>query len=248
MWGRPERVLVVPAVVYEVWWERLGLGVMPYPLVVFQHGDDQHEREKVRTWASQWLAHHGLGERLAEALRIVADHEVELALVHTDREGQSRIGCFRRRGTVLRVVLRGDSVELAWLGDASLPGAAVAALPQCEAGRGQSVQVPADALALSGARWQQSGLISDGVEPLVAAGANRLQAQRFLTIYSGTSAMGQASAIRPVPGRSASVSAAHVSWLDTPEGRYVASVSGGYLTVAPANAGALSTRFAELLA
>ncbi|MFB9908887.1 ESX secretion-associated protein EspG [Allokutzneria oryzae] len=244
---RGQRTLRVPAVVYEVCWERLGLGVMPYPLVVFQHGDDVEQRAHARAWAADWLARHGLGEDLAAALHVVADHEIELALVHIDRDGQSRVGCFRRGGVALRVVLRDDTVELTWLGDVSLPSAAVAALPVRGAGRGQSVQVPAEALAKSGVGWQRSGMISDGVGPLMAAGADRLQAQRFLTIYSAAAEMGQASAIRPVPGRSASVSLAQVSWLDTPEGRYVSSVRSGYLTVAPVTPSALATRFAELM-
>ncbi|WP_086823199.1 ESX secretion-associated protein EspG [Allokutzneria sp. NRRL B-24872] len=245
MWGR--RTLLVPAVVYEVWWERLGLGVMPFPLVVFQHGADEHERARARAWAEGWVAWHGLGDELTGALRVVAEHEVELALVHTDREGQKRIGCFRKGRNVLRAVIRGDGVELQWLADASLPGAAVGALPERGAGRGQSAQVPVEALAKCGDDWQRSGLISDGVAALVNAGADRLQAQRFLTVYSAADAMGQASVVQPRHGRSAALSIDPLSWLDTAEGRYVTSVNGGQVTLAPVSAAALGTRFAELL-
>ncbi|GAA3993415.1 hypothetical protein GCM10022247_10960 [Allokutzneria multivorans] len=244
---RGRRALRVPAVVYEVWWERLGLGVMPFPLVVFQHGADSDERGRARAWAEGWVAWHGLGDELAEALRVVADHDIELALVHTDREGQNRIGCFRKGRSVLRVVLHGDSVELAWLADTSLPSAAVGALPVRGAGRGQSAQVPVEALTKCGDDWKRSGLISDGVAALIDVGADRLQAQRFLTVYSAADAMGQASAVQPRQGRSAALSTDPLSWLDTGEGRYVTTVNGGQVTLAPVSAAALGTRFAELL-
>ncbi|MFB9902530.1 ESX secretion-associated protein EspG [Allokutzneria oryzae] len=244
----------VPAVVYEVCWERLGLGVMPYPLVVLQHGVDDQERAHAKAWASDWLAQHGLGdavrvgEALSSALHAIAHAGSELAVLYADHSGQTRIGSFAHGHACLRVVWHGDTIDLTWMDRDEHVRGVVAALPSCRPGKGQSGQVPAAALERAGAAWADSGAISAAEDRLVASGAERAQARRFLTTYSSTTALGQATALRPHPQKDVrAIARSPVTFVDTPDGRYSITERSNWLTLSPIDQHLMLTRLTELL-
>ncbi|WP_168200968.1 ESX secretion-associated protein EspG [Allokutzneria sp. NRRL B-24872] len=240
--------------VYEVCWERLGLGVMPYPLVVLQHGVNGDERARAQEWAAGWLAHHGLGDAvrigdpIAEALHAVAHASSELAVLYADEAGQTRIGSFVRGNACLRAVWRGDEVELTWMDRDDHARGVVDALPRCRAGKGQSGQVPAKALEHAAQAWEGSGAISAAEDRLVAAGAERAQARRFLDAYSSATAMGQATALKPQPHKdNKAIARTPMTFVDTPEGRYSITERANWLTISPVDERLMATRLGELL-
>ncbi|MCP3801695.1 ESX secretion-associated protein EspG [Allokutzneria sp. A3M-2-11 16] len=244
----------VPAVVYEVCWERLGLGMMPYPLVVVQHGVDDEGRAHAKAWAAEWLARHRLGDAvriddaLSGALHAIAHANSELAVLYADQAGQTRIGSFLHGRACLRAVWRGDTIDLTWLDRDDHARGVVEALPQCRPGRGQPGQVPAAALEQAGTAWADRGAITAAEDSLVAAGAERAQARRFLVAYSATTAMGQATALRPQPHKeNRAIARSPVTFLDTPDGRYSITERSNWLTLSPVDQNLLATRLAELL-
>jgi len=244
----------LPALVYEVCWERLQLGVMPFPLVVFQHGRDGGERAAFREQATRWLVEQGLGDatrigdELAEALRTMADFEVELTTLYSGHSGQYRIGCFAKEGRVLRVVLHRNTLELVWVHRAGMPASVLEVLPPYGPGEPPELRVPADPLAEAGQAWALTGRISDGVHRLTQAGADPGQAERFLDLYASADAIGQASALRPdeVTGHRR-VAAAPLTFLDTTTGRYAVLREQGWLVLRPAGPDDMLDQLAGLL-
>ncbi|MFB9905241.1 ESX secretion-associated protein EspG [Allokutzneria oryzae] len=235
----------IPAPVYEVCWARLGLGVMPFPLVVLRTSDDPDDHSAVQARAAHWLREHDLGDEhrigpeLTEALRTIADFDMELAVVYTEHEVQTRIGSFARGGRALRAVLRADTVELRWIETELLAASALAVVPEYGPGTASPVRVAADDLARAGRHWERSGVIRE---------TGRVDAERFLGIYATATAVGQASALRPSTPRSCKlVAQSPVTWLDTPEGRYAVTHSDGWMSLAAASSGTVSRHLSGLL-
>ena len=225
---RPVSLPPVPAPVYETCWNLLGLGVMPFPLVVLGHStDDAAERERTRGWLSE----HGLGSgdrvgpELTAALRVIADFDDELAVVYADEPGQTRVGCFTRGAEGLRAVLRGDAVELSWIDPARTAESAMAAIPARAAALVPGPRSAAD----------DSGASSGNAE--------------FFAVYSTATAFGRATSVSRTPDRIGTrVSEVPVTWLDTPAGRYSITTTDGQLTLAPAAPAALLTQLRALFA
>ncbi|GGM52661.1 hypothetical protein GCM10012275_24560 [Longimycelium tulufanense] len=245
----------IPTLVYEVLWERLDLGVMPFPLVVFQHGRDDRERSIFKQRAYEWLQGQGLGDEmrldteLDTALRTMANFDVELTLFYSDQEGQTRIGCFAAGGRALRVVLRGDEIDLAWTRTTHMAASALELLPAYGPGWTQSLRVPGTALEHAGKAWHESGMRTEAVRMLAESGADPRQADRFLQLYSTAHAIGQASALRPGPRRDRWLTAdSPLTFIDTDTGRYAITQQGGWLTLAPADSRGMLSRLAGLLA
>ncbi|MCP3798964.1 ESX secretion-associated protein EspG [Allokutzneria sp. A3M-2-11 16] len=218
----------VPAPVYETCWNLLGLGVMPFPLVVLGHSaDDAAER------TSGWLNEHGLsggsdahvGPELAAALRVIADFDDELAVVYADEPGQTGVGCFIRGADGLRAVLRGNAVELSWIDPARAAESAMAVIP------------PRAAALVPGPR---SAADDSG------DGAGNAE---FLAVYSTATAFGRATTVSRTPDRTGTrVSEVPVTWLDTPAGRYSITTADGQLTLAPVGPAALLEQLRGLFA
>ncbi|MFB9905242.1 ESX secretion-associated protein EspG [Allokutzneria oryzae] len=211
----------IPAPVYEACWNLLGLGVMPFPLVVLGHSEQGRER------TGSWLGEHGLGNgtrvgpELAGALRVIADFDVELALVFADETGQTRVGCFVRGAEGLCAVLRGDEVRLTWIDPARLAESALAAVPERAA-----ALVP---------------------EPRAAAEDDRAPGE-FFDVYSTATAFGRATSLSRCGDRIGTrVSEVPVTWLDTPDGRYSITTADGQLTLTPAGPAALLAQLRGLL-
>ncbi|SDN15589.1 ESX secretion-associated protein EspG [Allokutzneria albata] len=220
----------VPAPVYETCWNLLGLGVMPFPLVVLGHSaEDAEERTR------DWLGEHGLGggdvhvgPELAAALRVIADFDDELALVYADEPGQTRVGCFRRGAEGLRAVLRGDAVELSWIDPERAAESAMAVIPARAAALVPEPRSAAD-------DSEDSGAVSGNTE--------------FFAVYSTATAFGRATSVSRTPDRTGSrVSEVPVTWLDTPAGRYSITTADGQLALAPAAPAALLAQLRALFA
>ncbi len=243
----------LPAWVYEVVWEHLDLGVMPYPLAIAQHGEDDTERARLKDQVGDWLERQaemdgGFGPELNRAMHTIAGFDTELAVVYTDRQRQIRIGCFGHGETGLRVVLQDEVLHLAWVESAYLAASAVEVLPAYGAGDSQSVQIPVAAIPEAMRVWRDTGMLTSAVAVLGRAGADVRQAEKFLRIFATSTGAGQVSALRPSGYLHRKLTAeSPVMLLDAPTGRYALSGRAGWLTLAPVDARGMLSRLAGLL-
>ncbi|WP_344873473.1 ESX secretion-associated protein EspG [Allokutzneria multivorans] len=222
----------IPAQVYETCWNLLGLGAMPFPLVVLGHAGEE------RGLTSDWLGEHGLGgsgcgadrvgTELASALRVISDFDDELAVVYADEPGQTRVGCFTRGAEGLRAVLRGESVELCWIDPAHAAESAMAAIP------------PRAAALVPGPRNAADD---------TAVAEDAVGNAEFFAVYSTATAFGRATTVSRTPDRTGTrVSEVPVTWLDTPAGRYSITTADGQLALTPAAPAALLCQLRALFA
>ncbi len=243
----------LPVLVYEVLWERLGLGPMPFPLVVRRHGRDDAERRECRARAHRWLTSNSLGDvdnldgDLLQALRAVDDRDFALSLLYSDATGQTRIGCFPQpTGRALRMVLRNETVELGWMNAKRMAEGMLEVLPDVPPGAGRPLRVAELALARSGRMWRRSGRLGDGTRSLIEHGVDPDGAERFLRVLSGASAIGQASAVRSGTAGEVLTAVRPLSFVDTGGGRYVVMRSYGSVTLMPADSVTLAARIKGL--
>ncbi|WP_168200892.1 ESX secretion-associated protein EspG [Allokutzneria sp. NRRL B-24872] len=218
----------IPVQVYERCWNLLGLGAMPFPLVVLGHAADEGGH------TTGWLGQHGLGREnqvgpeLAAALRVISDFDEELAVVYADVPGQTRVGCFTRGPEGLRAVLRGEAVELCWIDPAHAAESAMAAIP------------PRAAALVPGPRNAADD---------AGAGEGAAGNAEFFAVYSTATAFGRATTVSRTPDRTGTrVSEVPVTWLDTPAGRYSITTADGQLALAPAAPAALLSQLRALFA
>ncbi|WP_244197444.1 ESX secretion-associated protein EspG [Amycolatopsis coloradensis] len=243
----------LPALVYEVVWERLGLGPMPSPLVVRRHGRDDEERRESRARAHRWLASHSLGDAdiidddLHQALQAMDARDLMLSLRYSDSAGRVAIGCFPQpTGRALRVIMRDDTVELGWMNATRMAEGMLEVLPATQPGCGRPLRVGELALIRSGREWRRSGLLSDGKRSLMEHGVDANSAEWFLRVLSRATATGQANAARSgVTGKERTVSRP-LSLVDSFDGRYIIIPSYGSVTLMPADGATVTARIRGL--
>ncbi|MFC3453351.1 ESX secretion-associated protein EspG [Amycolatopsis speibonae] len=243
----------LPVLVYEVLWERLGLGPMPSPLVVSRHGRDDEERRECLDRAHRWLTSNSLGDAgnldgdLVQALRAMDDRDLVLSLRYDDAYGRMAIGCFPQpSGRALRVIVRNETVELGWLNATRMAEGMLEALPEVQPGSGRPLRVTELALNRSGRMWQRSGLLSDGTRSLIGYGVAPDSAERLLRVLSRARATGQATAARSGVAGNTLTAIRPLSFVDSADGRYVVVRSYGSVTLMPADNAALAARIRGL--
>ncbi|WET82437.1 ESX secretion-associated protein EspG [Amycolatopsis sp. QT-25] len=244
---------VLPALVFDVVWERLGLGPMPSPLGVRRHGRDDAEREERRARANRWLTSNGLGDAgtldddLRDAFRAMDDRGLSLSLRYSDSAGEVAIGCFPQlTGRALRVIVRDETVELGWLNAKRMAEGMLEALPDGRPGSGRPVRVGELAVVRSGRAWRRSGLLSAGKRSLIEHGVDPEGAEWFLRVLSRARAIGQASAERLGTAGKVLSCARPLSFVDSVDGRYVVLRSYGSVTLMPAGGASLAARIKGL--
>ncbi|MEV6907480.1 ESX secretion-associated protein EspG [Amycolatopsis sp. NPDC051071] len=243
----------LPALVYEVLWERLGLGPMPFPLVVHRHGSDDAERRECRAKAHRWLTSNSLGDAdnldgdLVQALRAMDDADFALSLLYSDAAGQAAVGCFPQpTGRALRVTMRNETVELGWMNATRLAEGVLEVVPEVDPGVGRPVRVTELALDRSGLMWRRSGRLGDGTRSLIGYGVHRDDAERLLRVLARASAIGQVSAARSGAAGNVLTAIRPLSFVDTDGGRYLVVRSYGSVTLLPADSVTLAARISGL--
>ncbi|MEV7549384.1 ESX secretion-associated protein EspG [Amycolatopsis sp. NPDC089917] len=243
----------LPVLVYEVLWERLGLGPMPSPLVVRRHGRDDEERREFRARAHRWLTSNSLGDAdnldgdVLQALRAMDDRDLGLSVRYNDSAGRVAIGCFpQHTGRALRVVMRNETVELGWMNATRMAEGMLEALPVTQPGIGRPLRVNELAFLRSGRAWRRSGLLSDGKRSLTEHGVNPEGAEWFLRVLSRAKAVGQASAERSGAAGKMLTTIRPLSFVDSADGRYVVVRSYGSVTLLPADGATLKARIGGL--
>ncbi|OXM54923.1 ESX secretion-associated protein EspG [Amycolatopsis alba] len=237
----------LPVLVYEVLWERLGLGPMPSPLLVRRHGRDDAERQEYLARAHRWLTSNSLGDAgnldgdLVQALRAMDDRDLALSLRYSDSFGRMAIGCFpQSTGRALRVAVRNETVELGWMNAARMAEGMLEALPDVQPGIGRPLRVGELAFLRSGRTWRRSGLLSDGKRSLIEHGVAPEGAEWFLRVLSRARAIGQASAERSGTAGEELATGHPLSFVDSYDGRYAVMRSYGSVTLMPADGATLA--------
>ncbi|MBB5858297.1 ESX secretion-associated protein EspG [Amycolatopsis umgeniensis] len=232
----------LPELVYDVVWERLGLGPMPSPLVVRRHGSDDAERQECRDRAHRWLTSNSLGDAnnldgdLVQALRAMDDRDLALSLSYSDSAGRVAVGCFPQpSGRALRVIARNETVELGWMNATRMAEGMLEALPDSRPGVGRPLRVNELAFIRSGRAWRRSGLLSIGKRSLIEHGVAPEGAEWFLRVLSRAKAIGQASAARAGVAGKELTTIRPLSVVDSVDGRYVVVRSYGSATLMPAD-------------
>lgn len=227
---------------FDVLWEDLRVGAVPYPLEINQHGLTRDERARVRADVHAGLERRGLARRgrpepeLEDALRLLARPEASITVMGmpdvTADDLLRALVVARGRYAVLAVQLA-DGVRLDLLRDVSLAGAAVSVLPQRPPGPGRPVTVPASAM--------QAPARGSATSTVRGSGHDDVRALREMLTgpITGTGHF--------TPRVEGGPPAPAVTWIDTPRGRY-ASVGTDWLTVAPADHGGLVRRLSQALA
>ncbi|WP_245191829.1 ESX secretion-associated protein EspG [Amycolatopsis azurea] len=244
----------LPVLVYEVLWERLGLGPMPSPLAVRRHGRDDVEREERRARAHRWLTSNSLGDAdnldgdVLQALRAMDDRDLALSLRYSDSAGQVAIGCFPQpTGRALRVIVHDQTVDLGWMNATRMAEGMLEVLPDAQPGIGRPLRVGELALIRAGRAWRRSGLLSAGKRSLIEHGVDPEGAEWFLRVLSRARATGKASAARSGVDGKELPAGRPLSFVDSFDGRYVAVRSYGSVTLMPADGATLKSLIGALV-
>lgn len=235
---------------FEVLWEGLRAGSIPYPFEIDQHGYTLDERARIKVAVHADLERHGLARHgrpepeLEDALNLLARPELRitaLGMPSIEDGALLRASVVARGGYAVMFVQDGLSVTLSLVRDNALATALVNVLPQRRPGPGKPVTVPASAFGQATPR--------QGITQAVRSGGNddlkALQAMLSSPMV-GTGhfvvVLAQSGGKKPFPP---------VTWFDTTEGRYVNMPSRNgpdWHTVAPVDNNGLAQCLSQVLA
>jgi hypothetical protein len=218
-------------------WSALSLGQVPLALGIPPIGRTARTRAELASVASSALSGRDLGTVSSPArdvervLRLLADRQVLVELTVDGQESSlAAIGGTGPRGSAVAARV-GDEVRIGPVERVS--GALLDAVVPLPAGPGGSVNIRAaefDSACVSGERDGISGFVGLLVRSGVRLEDANLVARALTTRLGG----GRLGVTRP-RGRMA------LTWVDTPDGRYVLRNSGGWVTVTPTDPARLAT-------
>lgn len=239
---------------FDVLWDDLKLGGMPFPLEVPSHGETLDERARIKAAVRGELTRRRLfhGSRpapeLEDALRLLAAPDLSVSLVVMQDESgampANAVVVARGRQAVL-AVQRERTVGLTEVRDTAVIASLVDLLPRYRPGPGRSVTLPAPA------RQGQGDVRL--TRPMTAQGAGQAELRQLAAIMErpilragmlGVSLRDGQGKPRRLPG---------LTWLDNDQGRYLLSLKRGrdgndWTTLSPADNPRLATRLGEILA
>ncbi|MFI6096937.1 ESX secretion-associated protein EspG [Lentzea sp. NPDC051213] len=239
--------LSLPA--FEVLWEDLRAGSIPYPFDVSQHGETLDERARIKAAVHADLERRNLARRgrpepdLEDALNLLARPELRvIALCIPDMNQQKlvRASVVARGGYAVLVTQEDTTVTLNLVQPNEIATSLANAMPQGRPGPGKLVTVPAEAFEN---RPQQQ----EGFRQAVRTMENddvRLAKQMLTGPATGNGhflvKMEQARTKRDFPP---------VTWIDTSQGRYSnIQTRPGWFTISPADNMGLARHLGQVLA
>jgi hypothetical protein len=237
--------LSLPA--FEVLWEDLRAGSVPYPFEVDQHGDTLDERARIKTAVHQDLERKGLARRgrpepdLEDALNLLARPELRVAALCVPDMNQQRFvraSVVARGGYAVLVTQDDGGVTLKLVQPNEIATSLANAMPPGRPGPGRPVTVPGEAFE---SRQQ------DGFRQAVRTAENddvRLAKQMLTGPAIGNGhflvQLGQGRTKRDLPP---------VTWIDTSQGRYAnVQTRAGWYTISPADNTGLARHLGQVLA
>jgi EspG family len=234
-------IAILPLAAFDIVWEDLRLGSVPYPFDVPSHGATLDERARLRTAVYEDLERAGLargrqpGPNLYEALRLLARPHVQLDTIATlDRQRGLMLhaAAVAAGQRALLAVQQGGTMRLEHIRDTALAASLVALLPPHQPGPGQQVSVPARELAQPNRHSPEAQTLTTMLgEPVLRLGQ-----------FAGAMFDEQGVA-RRMPG---------LSWFDTEAGRYLGVAGRGrdgedWATLSPADASGLIHRLGDMI-
>lgn len=241
---------------FEVLWQTLRLGRIPYPLDVPSEGDTERERKALQDSTLAGLRDRGLtgDARLEDLLRVLDDHQVCVdAVAGLDRTVRA-LAASNGNEAVLAVI-DGDQVGLAEIRPTGLAREIVRVLPDGEAGPGSALSVRLEtlqqAVALQEAEqdeesedpWGAADDELDDRQALLRAGLSAQDARQMDELASNRVAGGQFGVTH---GRHRADVV--INWFDTHQGRYLMVRSDGWLSLSPTDNDRIATRIDAVLA
>ncbi|MFC3891356.1 ESX secretion-associated protein EspG [Lentzea rhizosphaerae] len=239
--------LSLPA--FEVLWEDLRAGSVPYPFDVSQHGETLDERARVRSAVHADLERRGLARRgrpepdLEDALNLLARPELRvIALCMPDMRQETLVrASVVARGRYAVLVTQDDtSITLNLVQPNEIATRLANAMPPGRPGPGKPVTVPAQ--AFESPQPQQ-----EGFRQAVRSAENddvRLAKQMLTGPATGNGhflvQLAQGRTRRDFPP---------VTWVDTNQGRYCnVETRKGWFTISPADNVGLARHLGQVLA
>ncbi|GGU53419.1 ESX secretion-associated protein EspG [Lentzea flava] len=239
--------LSLPA--FEVLWEDLRAGSVPYPFDVTPHGDTLDERARIKAAVHADLERKGLARRgrpepdLEDALNLLARPELRvIAMCIPDMNGQKvvRASVVARGGYAVLVTQEDTTVTLNLLQPNEIATSLANAMPHGRPGPGRLVTVPAEA-------FENQPQQQEGFRQAVRTMENddvRIAKQMLTGPAIGNGhflvQMGQGRTKRDFPP---------VTWIDTPQGRYSnVQMRNGWFTISPADNMGLARHLGQVLA
>ncbi|MET9625897.1 ESX secretion-associated protein EspG [Lentzea sp. NPDC006480] len=238
--------LSLPA--FEVIWEDLRAGSIPYPFDINQHGETLDERARIKAAVHQDLERKGLARRgrpepdLEDALNLLARPELRvIALCMPDLNQQKvvRASVVARGGYAVLVVQEDTGITLNLVQPNEIATSLANAMPHGRPGPGKLVTVPAQAF--------ESPQQQQGFRQAVRTAENddvRIAKQMLTGPAIGNGhflvQLGQGRTKRDFPP---------VTWIDTKQGRYTnVETRSGWFTISPADNMGLARHLGQVLA
>ncbi|GGM72733.1 ESX secretion-associated protein EspG [Lentzea pudingi] len=239
---------------FDVLWNDLRLGSVPYPLDVPSEGATEQERRVLVTETMDDLRSRGLvdNDRLEDFLRLLDDHKVSVdAVAGLDRTVRALAVSNGERAAL--AIIDGDRVGLVEIRETGIAREIVKVLPDAVPGPGTAVNVRVqslqDAVAIKEAEeatdaddpFGEGGV--DEKDALQQAGLSAQDAKQFDELASNRVAGGQFGVTQDRQ-RSGVV----INWFDTHQGRYLMVNSDGWLSLSPTDNDRIATRINAVLA
>ncbi|GLY54447.1 ESX secretion-associated protein EspG [Lentzea sp. NBRC 102530] len=238
--------LSLPA--FEVLWENVKAGAIPYPFDVEQHGETLEERARIKAAVLADLERRNLARRgrpepdLEDALNLLARPELRVIAVAMPDMGQERLvraSVVARGGYAVLVVQEEAGVTLDLVQPNEIATSIASVMPPGRPGPGKPVTVPAQAFE---APQQQ-----EGFRQAVRTTENddvRLAKQMLTGPALGNGhflvQLNQGRTKRDFPP---------VTWIDTNAGRYAnVPARSGWFTIGPADNMGLARHLGQVLA
>ncbi|GAB2792205.1 ESX secretion-associated protein EspG [Amycolatopsis magusensis] len=246
---------VLSAHEFDIVWGELDLGRMPYPLDVPSTGRTLEQRAQLAAEVYRELGDRGL----ARGQRVDADLEaLLLVLAHYDVavDAIGHIGypvralAAARGANAVLAVLAGGELWLREIRPTALARSIVEVLPDGNAGPGQAMSLPYQALAEAAEPQEDEddpyGGDLDERIVLSRAGVSRNDAGALLELANNRRAGGQLGVT--IGGRRTERLPTLVTWFDTHQGRYLMVREDSWLSIAPADNERIEQRVATVLA
>ncbi|WP_434445046.1 ESX secretion-associated protein EspG [Lentzea sp. E54] len=241
---------------FEVLWQTLRLGRMPYPLDVPSEGATESDVKALRDKTIAGLRERGIADdvRLEDLLRLLDDHEVSVDAVAGLGRTIRALAASNGRQAVLAVI-DGEQVGLAEIRPTGLAREIVRVLPEGVAGPGNSLSVRLEtlqqAVALQEAEqdedsedpWGAADEELDDRGALLKAGLSAQDAKQMDELAANKVAGGQFGVTH---GRSRADVV--INWFDTHQGRYLMVRSDGWLSLSPTDNDRIAARIDTVLA
>jgi hypothetical protein len=254
-------IVTVSLAAFDMLWEELRLGAVPYPFQIPSYGETYEERSRIRAAVhadleARGVTDHGrVAQPIAAALALVARPHIQLDTISTvdvqdTQASMLRAAAAARGRDAVLMVQEGQLVRLEWTRDTALAASIVGLLPPTKAGPGSEISLPAGLVGSDGD--SRPALPSMAVTRRTAASASKDQQKALAAVLEpevlrlgqiGVGLYDERGRVRRLPG---------MSWFDNAAGRYYSVVSRGrdgqdWATVSPGDGSRMVYRLGEMI-